>query len=126
MSAFLSEGHCHDLLVGLNGLHQTQLVLGAGAREDIDLAHGFLQRRLVHFLDFGAGDRRLAVADAEHLGNGGGGDAMVAGDHGDADAALVAFLDRLDGLLARRVEQADQADQNQVLRQVGRAQTARL
>ena len=132
MSAFFSDGrvvhavagHRHDLPVGLDRLHQPQLVLGAGAREDVDVAHRLLQRRLVHLLDLGAGDRGLAVADAEHLGDGRGGDLVVAGDHGDADAAVVALLHRLDGLLARRIEQADQAEQDQVLRQIGRAQAA--
>ena len=35
-------------------------------------------------------------------------------------------FDRLDRFLARRIEQADQAEQHQVLRQVGRAEAARL
>jgi hypothetical protein len=76
-------------------------------------------RPRVHLLDLHALHRGLAVADAEHLGDRRGGDLVVAGDHRDADAAAVALLDRLDRLLARRVEQADQAEQHQVARQVG-------
>src|SRR5262245_45663916 len=36
------------------------------------------------------------------------------------------FLDRLDGLLARRVEQADQAKEDEISRQVGGSEAARL
>ena len=117
--------HRHDLLVGLDCLHQAELVLGARAREHVDIAYLLLQRRLVHVLDLGAGDRRLSVADAEHLGDRRGGDPVIAGDHGHADTAAMTFLHRLDRLLARRVEQTDQAEQDEVFRQVSRSEAAR-
>ena len=63
-----------------------------------------LQCGSVHFFDFGTGDRRLAVADAEHLGDGCGGDLVIASDHRHADAATLAFRHRLDRFLAWRVE----------------------
>ena len=119
-------GHRHDLLVGLDRLHQPKLVLRAGAREHVDVAHALLQRGGVHLLDLCAGDRGLAVADAEHLGDRRGGDLVIAGDHRDADAAAMTFLHRRDGFLARRIEQADQSEQDEVARQVGRAETACL
>ncbi len=106
-------GHRHDLVVGLDRLDEPKLVLRAGAGEDVDVADAILQRRIVHGLDLHPGDGGLAVADAEHFGDGRGGDLVVAGDHGDADAAAVAFLHRLDRLLARRIHQADKAEQDQ-------------
>ena len=43
-----------------------------------------------------------------------------------ADAAAMPRLGRLDRLLAGRIERADQADQDQVLRQMGRTEAAGL
>src|SRR5262249_57465975 len=62
----------------------------------------------------------------EQLGGGGGGDLVVAGKDGEREAAAMTFLDRLDGLLARRVEQADQAEEDEISRQVGGTEAARL
>ncbi len=120
------SGHRHGLPIRLDGLHQPQLVLRARPRKDIDLAHGLLERRFVHLLDFAAGDSGRAVADSEHLGDGGRRDLVVAGDHGDADAAAVALLHGVDRFLAGRVEQTDQAKQDEILREVGGAEAARL
>ena len=39
---------------------------------------------------------------------------MVAGDHGDVDAGVVALLDRLRDLGARRVDEPHDADEGQV------------
>ena len=116
--------HRHDLPVGLDRLHQPQLVLRTRAGKDVDVADALLQRGGVHLLDLRACDRRLAVADSEHLGDGRGGDLVIAGNHRDPDPAAVAFLHRLDGLLARGVEQSDQAEQDEGLRQVVRTESA--
>src|SRR5579872_5941859 len=78
------------------------------------------QRGAIHILDLAAGDRGFAVADAEHFGDGRGRDLVIAGDHGDADAAAVAFLDGLDGFLARRIEKTDQPEQDKGFWQVDR------
>ena len=51
---------------------------------------------------------------------------MIARDHGDANAAAMAFVHGLDRLLARWVEQADEAEQDQIFRQVGRTEAARF
>ena len=117
--------HRDDLLVRLDGLHQTELVLGARAREDVAVADSLLQRGLVRLLDLGPADRRRPVADAQHLGDGRRGDLVVPGDHRDPDAAAVTLPDGLDGFLARRVEQPDQTEQHQVLRQVLRTEAPR-
>jgi hypothetical protein len=116
--------HGDDLPVGLDRLDKPQLVLGAGAREDVDVAHALLQRRIVHRLDLGAGHGRLAVADAEHAGDGGRRDLVVARDHRDTDAAAMALAHCLDGLLARRVHEAHEAEEHERLRQVLRAEAA--
>ena len=63
----------------------------------------------------GAGDIGFAVADTEHLGDAGPGDGVVAGDHGHPDATLVAFLDSGYGLIAWRIDNADQAEQDEFL-----------
>jgi hypothetical protein len=55
-----------------------------------------------------------------------GDDLVVAGDHRHADTAGMAFLDRFDCFLARRIEEADKAEQNEILRQVGRSETPGL
>src|SRR5208282_4514850 len=78
----------------------------------------------IQLLDLRACDRGLPVADAEHLGDSRGCDLVIAGYHRNSDSTVVAFLDGLDGLLARRVEQADKAQQNKGPGQVGRTETA--
>ena len=40
---------------------------------------------------------------------------MVAGDHGHPDAALVAFLNGGYGLIARRIDNADEAEEHEFL-----------
>jgi hypothetical protein len=62
-------GHRRHLAVGLHRLDQAQLVLGAGAGEDVDLAHRLAERRFVHGFDLGAGQRpspatRIPIARA--------------------------------------------------------------
>ncbi len=117
-------GHGDDLAVGLDRLHQSQLVLGAGPGEHINRLDALAQFGRVELLDLHALHRGLAVADTEHFRDGRRGDLVVAGDHRHADAAVVAFLDRRDRFLARRIEQADQAQQHEIARQVGRREAA--
>ena len=100
-------------------------MLGAGAGEDIDVAAPLDQCCGIHRLDLGAGHRGAAVADAQHPGNGGGGNRMVAGDHRHPDAARMAFCHGFDSLLARRIEEADQPQQHEVGRQIVRPEVAR-
>ena len=113
--------HRHDLLVGLNGFHQPELVFRTCARENVDVFHFLLQRGSAHLFDLGPGDRGLAISYAEHLGDCCRGDLVIARYHRDPNAAAVAFLDRFDGFLAGRVQQPDQPDQDQGLWQFRRA-----
>lgn len=107
--------HCHDLLVRLDGFHQAELMFRACTSEYVDVAYFLLQRCGAHLFDLGPGERGLAVANPEHLGNCRGGDLMIARYHRDANAAAVAFLDRFNSLLAGWVQQSDQANQDQCL-----------
>ena len=56
------------------------------------------------------GDVGFAVADTQHLGDAGPRHGVVAGDHGHPDAALVAFLNGGYGLIARRIDNTDEAE----------------
>ena len=56
-----------------------------------------------------------AALDAELAGDGRGRRRVVAGDHADADARLLAERDRVPGLLAGRVDDPDEREQRQVL-----------
>jgi hypothetical protein len=134
MSAFFSAGASFTpspvmatiCLLAWIRLDQAELVLGACPSEHVDVSHLVPQGRLVHLLDLGAGDGGLAVADAQHLGDRRRRDPVIAGDHGHANAAAVAFAHGVDGFLARRIEEADQAKQDEVVRQVGGSEAARL
>ena len=70
-------------------------------------------------------DRGPAITNAQHLGDRRGGDFVIAGDHRHSDTAVVTLLHGLDGLLARRIQETDQTEQHQVLRQVRRTKSPR-
>jgi hypothetical protein len=114
--------HGHHFAAGLQGLHQPQLVFGAGAGEHVHLLHALAQGGVVHGLDLGAGHRAQLFAHAQLGGNGAGGDGVVAGDHLDADARRLALRHRADGFVARRVDDADQAQQRHALGHIGMGQ----
>src|SRR5262245_39878386 len=101
-------------------------MLGACAREDINGADSFLQRGGVHCLDLCSGNRCLSVADTEHFCDGRSCNLVIAGDHRDANSAAVAFLHGLDGFSTRRVQQTDQAQQNESIGKVSGTKTASL
>lgn len=90
-------------------------MLGARAGEDVDAAALGLKGLVVDFLDLAAGDVGFAVADTQHLGDAGPRHGVVAGDHGHPDAALVAFLYGGYGLIARRIDNTDEAEEHEFL-----------
>ncbi len=95
-------------------------MLRARPREDVDVANPLLQCRSIHLLDLRAGGRRFPVAYSEHPGDGGRGDLVIPGNHRHPDAARMALGYGLDRFRPRWIEQPDQAEQNQVLRQIRR------
>jgi hypothetical protein len=101
-----------------------KLVLGAGAGEHVHLHHHALQRGIVHQLQLGAGDRRLAGADGQLRADGLGRLGMVAGDHLHADAGAMAVGHGAHRLLARRVGDAHQRQHGVALRHVGEGEYA--
>jgi len=98
-------------------------MLGACPGKNVNVANAFLQRSSVHLFDFPASNRRLSVAYTEHPGDGRSCDLVVTGNHGDADVAAVTFPYRLDGLLTRGIEEADQTEHNKSFWQVVRIET---
>ena len=68
---------------------------------------------VAHRGELGAGER--AALDAELARDRGGGRGVVAGDHPDPDAGVLALRDRGLRLRARRVDDADHREQRQVL-----------
>ena len=69
-----------------------------------------------HRRELGAGDG--TPLDAELAGDRGGGRGVVAGDHAHPDPGRAAERDRVLGLLARRIDDADQRQQLEVLEDV--------
>ena len=115
-------GHGDHFAVGLQGLHQAQLVLGAGAGKDIDIGHHVAQGGIVQQFDFGPCQRRFAQANAQLGTNGAGGFAVVAGDHLHANARCVAFGHGRHGFGAGRVHAAQQAKQGEAALHVRKLQ----
>ncbi len=109
-------GHGDDLALGLQRLHQAQLVFRAGAGEHVDVPRRAGQGAFGQGFDLGSQHRHLALADSQLLADGAGGDAMVAGNHLHTDAGGMAERDGFDGLLAGRVDQAAQAEQRKPFR----------
>jgi hypothetical protein len=107
--------HGHDLAAPLPGLHDPQLVLGRHAGVDGDRAHldrhPFVRQAVefsaCHDAVRGAGHAELP-ADRQRGGR------MVAGDHHGADARRPAPLDRLPGLVARRIDHPREAHVHQI------------
>jgi hypothetical protein len=115
-------GH-RDTCLGLQRLHEAQLVLGAGAREDVDVACACPRRLVVvEVLEFGTPVRRRVGLRGRARAAMAARSRVVAGDHLDRMPALAAARDRLDRLLARRVDQAEKAEQLEPVLGVGARQ----
>jgi hypothetical protein len=91
-------------------------------RANTVVSRDVLEGRGVEGLERLAGHHLRVLGKAELAGDGAGGRAMVAGDHDDPDAGAVAFADRGDRFLARRVDEADEAEQGRVVLHVGERQ----
>jgi hypothetical protein len=105
-------GHRYHLPVILERLHQAQLVFRRGPGEDVHFHRHPAQSGIVHHGYFGAGDGRLAHANGQLRPDGARRFRVVAGDHLDPDAGMVALADGAHRFFARRVDDADQGQQH--------------
>ena len=113
-------GHRDDGAVGLQRAHDAQLVLGAGAGEHLGLrGQRPRARHRPACVELGAGDDVRRVGQAELAGDRGRGGGVVAGDHLHGDAGGAAFGDRRDRLVARRVDEADDAEEHETVIEIG-------
>ena len=113
MSAFLSAGasvhtvagHGHDLAHFLKGRHHAELLLGCHAGEYHLPGQAALELLVVHVRELKARDDRDVVSlyNLEAPGDTCGGEAVVAGNHDDADARAAALCHGCRHLRARRV-----------------------
>ena len=79
-------GHGDDLAGFLHQPGEAELVLGGDAAEDVQLRERRDDLFVAHLLEVGAGDD--ARAEPELVGDGAGGDRVVAGDHAHVDAGV--------------------------------------
>ena len=108
-------GHRHHVAGALQGTHDPQLVLGAHPRVDVHPTDRLVEGPVVHALELGAGgDRRVRRGDAHLAGDRARGDRVVAGDHHHPDAGALGRGDRRGGLLTRRIDDAQRAEEDEV------------
>src|SRR5699024_3289287 len=113
-------GHGGDGAVGLPGGDDAHLVLRLHTGVNAVLLDGLADLAVGDFVQLSAGDGLAGVGDdAQLLGNGHGGVLVVAGDHDGADAGLAALLDGGLDLGTDRVNHAGQAQEAQILLQIG-------
>ena len=106
-------GHRDDVALPLQHVDEPHLVLRSDPGDDADLAHLCAELLVADRRELGAGQG--AALDPELAGDRGRGRGVVAGDHPDPDAGVLAEGDRVPRLLARRVDDADEGEQRQVL-----------
>jgi hypothetical protein len=108
--------HRHDVTERAVRVHDAELLLGRGAREHPQ-AHGFGAKRVVaHLGELGAGDDAVPRSpQVELLGDGDGRDRMIARDHDDPDARLVAHANGFFDGASRRVLHGDDPEQRERL-----------
>ena len=87
----------------------TRRTLSSGAGDDADVADLGVELVVGERGELRAGQR--PALDAELAGDGGRGRGVVAGDHPHPDAGVLAQRDGVLGLLARRVDDADQREE---------------
>ena len=83
--------HRDDLAVGLERLHQPQLLLGDHASEDVGLHNPLAQLRIGHGVKLGPGHDRFGIREADLARDGLRGAGIVTGDHHGAYPRGVAF-----------------------------------
>ena len=101
------------MALALQHVDEPHLVLRSDPGDDADLAHLGVELVVAQRRELGAGEG--AALDPELAADRGGRRGVVAGDHADLDPGVLAERDRVPRLLARRVDDADQGEQRQVL-----------
>ena len=114
--------HRHGEAVRLQRFHQPQLVGGRGAGKHIGFQNAAGQPGIVYKIQIVAGEHVIGVGEADFTGNSARGGGVIAGDHFHLYAGFMALLHRRHGFCARRINQADEADELQRLRDIGAAQ----
>ncbi len=99
--------------------HQPQLVLGARAGEDVGVLHRGGEPGIIELVEGGTGEHVVRVDEADLAGDGAGGAGVVARDHLHADPSLPALGHRGERLGTRRIDEADEAEQDQPALDVG-------
>lgn len=115
--------HHQHVTGGLQRGDQLQLVFRAGAREHVGLLRSAAQGRVVHRGNGVAGQRAVGV-QAQLAADGCRRHRMVAGDHLHPDAGLLALGHRGHRFVARRVDDAHQAQHLEAWAHVGQVHLA--
>ncbi|MPM28956.1 hypothetical protein SDC9_75494 [bioreactor metagenome] len=105
--------HGDHLAVIPEGLHDAHLVLRDHPGEDAGGFHLFAKLLFGHIIQHVACNNVVAVFHADFFRDGGGGEAVVAGDHDDTDAGLSAAGNVPFHARPRRVGQADESQKGQ-------------
>ena len=108
-------GHGHELVPGLQRADDTQLLGGVDPGVDAHLFDDCRKRRLVELGQLRAGQHQFPInrQDAQLLGNGLGGQLVVAGNHHRNNACGLALGHGLLGFVTGWVYKAGQADKGQ-------------
>ena len=102
--------------MGLEGLHDLHLVLRRHPGEHAVIQHILPELFGIHFINFRAGNALGNVrSDIQFLGDGKGGDLMVAGDHGHVDARVMAFIHGFLYAFLGRVDHGAQPHKDHIL-----------
>ena len=105
-------GHRHDVPLLLQDADEADLVLGRDAGDHTDVIDLGEELLVGHRGELGSGER--SAFDAQLLRDGRRRRRVVARDHADPNARVVAERDRVLRLLAGRVDDADQGDELEI------------
>ena len=115
-------GHGGDVAVAAPGIDYTGLVLGLYTGVNGDVLELLVELLIAHLVELAASDGAgLRSEDAELAGDGHGGVNMVAGDHDGTDTGAAALLYSGLDLGTYRIDHAGEADEGEVMLEVGGA-----
>ena len=105
--------HRDELALRLKRLDDADLLLGIDARVHAQMPHAVRQLRVAQAGELASGDEAIVcvVGDSEPHGDRPRGERMVAGDHDGRHARLPALGHGARRFGARRIDQADEADE---------------